>query len=113
MGRKSALYTALGLGSAATLWAIRRINRMLEHGAVRSAAGLDTTGIPDPGRTVTPVPEDTVTVTTVTTGDPAAELPARTWVVDNTSDWDGSPGELVIPSRSRTTGVRSEKHGPE
>ena len=65
---------------------------------------------------VTPVPPNTVTATvpdpsgeaaataaSPDTPDTAAEpRPARTWVVDNTSDWDGSPLELVVsPARAR------------
>ncbi|MCC9203453.1 hypothetical protein [Arthrobacter sp. zg-Y769] len=97
MTRKSVLLTALGVGSVATVWAVRMMERMLAHGAVRTAAGIDTAGVPDPDLPVTPVPRDAVT--TVTTGDPASNLPARTWVVDSSGDWDGSPGELVILPR--------------
>ena len=58
-------------------------------------------------RPVTPVPSDAVTATvsaTVTeeTGDKSVvdddePLPARTWVVENSSEWDGSPLEMVVP----------------
>lgn len=30
-------------------------------------------------------------------GNAGTAKPARTWVVDNSSDWDGSPLEMVIP----------------
>ncbi|MCQ1949653.1 hypothetical protein NNX28_06880 [Arthrobacter sp. zg-Y859] len=94
MARKSFLFTALGVGSVAAAWAAWTVDRMLVHGAVRTAAGIDTAGVPDPDLPVTPVPGDAVT--TVTTGDPASNLPARTWVVDSSGAWDGNPGELVV-----------------
>ena len=99
MARKSFLFAALGVGSVAAVWTARTVERMVAHGGVRMAsgigtAGIDTTGVPDPDLPVTPVPGDTVT--TVTTGDPASNLPARTWVVDSSGDWDGNPGELVV-----------------
>ena len=76
---------------------------------------------------VTPVPPNTVTATVPepagagdspdahgSDGEPGAEpesesesesdepKPARTWVVDNSCDWDGNPLELVVsPARSR------------
>ncbi|WP_461169001.1 hypothetical protein [Arthrobacter sp. Z1-15] len=76
---------------------------------------------------VTPVPPNTVTATVpepAGTGNSAAAArsadgrgsggepgtdsdseepkPARTWVVDNSSDWDGNPLELVVtPARAR------------
>ena len=80
---------------------------MLDSGPVRLAAGAGTAGIPTPP--TTPVPDDAVTVTTVTTGDPASNLPTRTWVVDNSADWDGSPGELVVLPRSRSPKDRGAK----
>lgn len=54
---------------------------------------------------VTPVPPHTVTATAADpadSGDPAGsgdagQRPARTWIVDNSSDWDGSPLERVVP----------------
>ena len=94
MARKSFLFAALGVGSVAAVWTARTVERMVTHGAVRMASGIDTTGVPDPDLPVTPVPGDTVT--TVTTGDPASNLPARTWVVDSSGDWDGNPGELIV-----------------
>ena len=103
MARKSVLFTALGLGSAATVWTARRLRMLLAHGAVQMAAG------PAPGpeaERTAPQPTaangDPPQATTVTTGDPASNLPARTWVVDNGSDWDGNPGELVILPCNRT-----------
>ena len=107
MARKSVLFTALGLGSAAAVWTARRIGRLLDSGPVRLASGGGTARTPT-ART-TPVPGDSVSVTTVTTGDPASNLPARTWVVDNSSDWDGSPGELVVLPRTRSPKDRGAK----
>ncbi|MCC3290633.1 MULTISPECIES: hypothetical protein [unclassified Arthrobacter] len=94
MARKSFLFTALGVGSVAAVWAVRTAERMLTHGVVRAAVRIDTSGVPGPDLPVTPVPGDAVT--TVTTGDPASNLPARTWVVDSSGDWEGNPGELVV-----------------
>ncbi|WP_146361576.1 hypothetical protein [Arthrobacter yangruifuii] len=92
MTRKSLLFTALGVGSAAAVLAA--VERLLDHGAVRLAAGIDTAGVPEPDLPVTPVPRDAVT--TVTTSDPASILPSRTWVVDDSTDWNGTPDELVV-----------------
>ena len=104
MTRKSVYLAALGIGSAAAVWAARKMGRLLDNGAVRLAAG----GERMPGA-ATPVPADSVTVTTVTTGDPASNLPARTWVVDNGADWDGAPGELVVLPRAGAAPGRERK----
>ncbi|MDM7989656.1 hypothetical protein [Arthrobacter sp. zg-Y877] len=99
MPRKSLLFPALGIGSAAAVWAARTVVRMLDRRPLRLAAGLDTAGLAEPDLPVTPVPRDAVT--TVTTGDPASDLPDRTWVVDEGTGWDGNPGELVVLPHSR------------
>ncbi|MCC3294655.1 hypothetical protein LJ756_08455 [Arthrobacter sp. zg-Y411] len=103
MARKSVLFTALGLGAAATVWTARRLRMLLAHGAVQMAAGPDPGPAPQPAAAAAAAAnDDAPPVTTVTTGDPASNLPARTWVVDNGSDWDGNPGELVILPCNRT-----------
>ena len=107
MTRKSVYLAALGIGSAAAVWAARKMGRLLDNGAVRLAAVSDTERTP--GTRTTPVPPDSVTVTTVTTGDPASNLPARTWVVDNGADWDGAPGELVVLPRAGAAPGRERK----
>ena len=68
---------------------------------------------------VTPVPPNTVTATapeSTTAPEPADTedsegdpLPARTWVVDNSSEWDGSPLEMVVPPGRR---LRKGQPGP-
>lgn len=66
---------------------------------------------------VTPVPPNTVTATAAEMPDAGTETggetgsgsatdggeprPARTWVVDNSSAWDGSPLEMVVPPGRR------------
>lgn len=54
---------------------------------------------------VTPVPRDTVSATAVQEpqepqepGSGTPGLPSRTWIVDNSDEWDGSPQELVVPA---------------
>lgn len=127
----AAVVTAVGLSAAAAALLRRTLHDDAVDRAVRVSAPEATTGtlpvVPaDAGSTppsalpgwketlpVTPVPPNTVTatvpdpsgeaVTTADSPDPAVEpRPARTWVVDNTSDWDGSPLELVVsPARAR------------
>lgn len=54
---------------------------------------------------VTPVPRDTVSATAAQDPEQPEEpasgspgLPSRTWIVDNSADWDGNPQELVVPA---------------
>ncbi|MET4061205.1 hypothetical protein ABIB35_002772 [Arthrobacter sp. UYP6] len=80
--------------------------------AVPSASATSASALPGWRQSlpVTPVPQDAVTATsaeavpdeveptpgsTETTSDTG--LPSRTWMVDNSADWDGSPLELVVP----------------
>ena len=107
MARKSVLVTALGIGSAAAVLAARRLGRLLRSPAVRQAAAGRTAGTPGPQPAQ--APNGTAAVATVTTADPAANLPARTWVVDNSADWDGNPGELVVLPRHRSPKDRGAK----
>ncbi|MCC3277567.1 hypothetical protein LJ754_00085 [Arthrobacter sp. zg-Y40] len=99
MARTSVYLTTLGIGSAAAVWAARKLHRLTDNDAVRLASGGAAAGTRVP-RTVSAA--GPATPTTVTTADPAANLPARTWVVDNSADWDGNPGELVVLPRSRS-----------
>ena len=128
----AAVFTAVGISAAAAALMRRTLHHDAVDRAVRVSAPEATTGtlpaVPaNAGSTppsalpgwketlpVTPVPPNTVTATVPgpsgdaaanpDSPDPAAEpRPARTWVVDNTSDWDGSPLELVVsPERART-----------
>ncbi|MFB9798129.1 hypothetical protein ACFFON_14420 [Arthrobacter citreus] len=122
----AAVLSAAGFGAAAAAV----VRRMLRHGAVDhalrvSSKDADTGQLPvlssDGGGTppsalpgwhgnlpVTPVPPDAVTATapeTETEGNSAVDeeepLPVRTWVVDNSADWDGNPLEMVVPPDKR------------
>ena len=122
----AAVLSAAGFGAAAAALVRRMLRHGAVDQALRvSSKDADTGQLPvvspEPGGIppsalpgwqgnlpVTPVPPDTVTATapepptaapaTGDTGDSEADpLPERTWVVDNSSAWDGSPLEMVVP----------------
>ncbi|WP_146068434.1 MULTISPECIES: hypothetical protein [unclassified Arthrobacter] len=91
---------AAGLSAGA---AFALLKRLLNNKVVEQAGGLP----------VTPVPRDTVSATAAQDPEDPDEpasgapgLPTRTWIVDNSADWDGSPLELVVPAgRHRKAGT--------
>lgn len=101
--KRSSLFASAAVSAAALTAAASVLRRLLHNGVVEKALHQ---ALP-----VTPVPRDSVTATAAQTPaetdsgpeDPAAGgggsagLPSRTWLVDNSEDWDGSPVELVVP----------------
>lgn len=104
--KRSSLIASAAVSAAVLTAASSVLRRLLHHGVVTKAL--------HPAMPVTPVPRDSVTATAAQTsaetdsgpGNPAAAgggsagLPSRTWLVDNSEDWDGSPVELVVPPGS-------------
>ncbi len=80
-----------GLGAGAAFALLRRL---LNNPAVQRSTSVPST----------PVPRDTVSATAAEVpadADEASEtggLPFRTWTVENSADWDGSPLERVTPA---------------
>lgn len=132
----AAVFSAVGF-SAAAFALLRRLLRhgAVEQAARVSSKEASTGELPvvsdraigtpagsRPGKRdhlpVTPVPPNTVTAMTREPAEPdhsevggdAGQLkPSRTWVVDNSSAWDGSPLELVVPPPLR--GLRKGNPG--
>lgn len=98
----AALGAAAALGTAAAL-----LRRLLRHRAVERAVAGQAAGTGAPPVVAAADTDSPAETLESNEAEESAGLPTRTWVVDNSSNWDGSPLELVV------TPGNGSRPGPE
>ena len=107
----AALVSAAALGAAAAL-----LRRLLRHRAVEQAVQAEPADRKEAGTGTQAVPAgaDADSPAEAPESNETDGRPARTWVVDNSSNWDGSPLELVVPpgNGSRAGPAGNQRRAP-